>query len=148
MDTAEIARAENFAALVGISPRRVHQLAERGVLRRGATVGEWVQAYCTNLAATRGKREGPEELREARTRLARAQAERYEWRNEHMRAELHPAAEIDQLRAWALGRMGEITAAVPAAVLRQAPHLAQDLGPLRQALKQIAALIEPARNEP
>jgi phage terminase Nu1 subunit (DNA packaging protein) len=78
----------------------------------------------------------------ARARLARAQAERAEWGNAHMRAELHPTAEIPELRARAQAAIWELIAALPDAVLRQAPHLANDLGALRLALEQIAAIVQ------
>ena len=142
MDSAEKARAETFAPLVGISTRRVHQLVERGVLTRGATVGEWVKAYCANLAETQEKR-APEELRVARARLARAQAERYEMANERNRAELWPAHELPGLRAGQLACSFAILETIPGAVLQTAPHLVNDLGPLRLALEQIAAIVQP-----
>ena len=147
MDSAEKARAETFAPLVGLSVRRVHQLVERGVLTRGASVGEWAKAYSRHLAETAEAR-SPEELRVAKARLARAQAERAEWGNAHMREELHPTAEIAELRAHAEARIWELIAALPDAVLRQAPHLKNDLGPLRLALEQIAAIVQSEPRNP
>jgi phage terminase Nu1 subunit (DNA packaging protein) len=66
-----------FAGLVGIGQSRVSECISTGVLRDGATVGEWLLQYCDRLRNEAAGRGGDEQgaLARARTREAEASAE-------------------------------------------------------------------------
>jgi phage terminase Nu1 subunit (DNA packaging protein) len=67
-----------FAELVGITQPRVSQLVAADVLTKGATLGEWLKAYCHWLreqAAGRASEGGELNIVQERARLAKEQAD-------------------------------------------------------------------------
>lgn len=69
-----VSRAE-FARIVGLTASRASQLAQRGVLRQGGTLAEWLQDYCESLRTQASGRavRGPLDLSQERAELARSQ---------------------------------------------------------------------------
>ena len=49
VDLSEAANQTRFAKMVGSSQQAISKMVEKGVLRRGATTGEWLLQYCERL---------------------------------------------------------------------------------------------------
>lgn len=80
VDLSAKASRQSLARLVGISPRAVGGLVERGILHDGNSLATWLQAYCARLREEAAGRMADDGLNLAseRARLARAQRERIE----------------------------------------------------------------------
>lgn len=89
----QVSQAE-FAQIVGMSEARVSQLVSEGVLARGGTGMEWLQAYCERLRNQAAGRLGTEigglDLVQERAALAREQREGQAIKNAVARKEYAP----------------------------------------------------------
>lgn len=85
---------EVFGALVGVTQQAVSELAARGVLNPGDSVGQWLYAYCRNLREVAAGRAsmapGGLDLVQERAALARSQRERVDLQNAVTRGEQAP----------------------------------------------------------
>ncbi|WP_101067281.1 hypothetical protein [Roseovarius salinarum] len=147
MDDVEIRTAE-LAELLGIQPRAVRDLTERGIVqkaRRGryplkASVG----AYCEHLRGVASGRGGEAEVYELtaeRARLAKEQADDRAYRNAVARRELVRVEDVAREWADALRKVRAAILAVPSRLRQRLPHLtAHDVealdGELRRALEE------------
>jgi phage terminase Nu1 subunit (DNA packaging protein) len=132
-----------FASLVGITQQRVSQLQADGVLKAGASVGEWLAAYCDQLreqAAGRAS-DGDLDLVQERAALARSQRVGQDLKNAIAQGEYAP-----------IGLLADVLSAVSSAVVDRFEALP---GELRKACPdlpeaartQIETTIASARNE-
>lgn len=102
----------DFADAVGITKGAVSHLVRRGILAKGSTGGEWLQAYCGHLreiAAGRTSENTKLDLVEERAKLAQEQRRKLELHNAESMRKLIPA--------------DEMLATVSTAYMRQAQHL-------------------------
>lgn len=84
---------EQFARLVGITQPRVSQLIQKGILTRGAPIGQWLREFVKNLeeqAAGRQSLNGDFDLVQQRARHSARQAEALELELAKKRGELVP----------------------------------------------------------
>ena len=133
---------EQLAALVGVSQQAVSLVAGRGVLQPGATLGEWLLAYCEHLrgiAAGRGGDDGVELSRE-RAALARAQTERIEMMNAERRRELAPARLLEDLLARTASRAARVLETIPGEIRRRLPSATSD------DIQAVTTIVSKARN--
>jgi phage terminase Nu1 subunit (DNA packaging protein) len=89
---------EAFGRLVGISQQAVSDLASRGVLTAGQTIGTWLLAYCAHIREQAAGR-SESELTSERARLAREQADRVAMHNALRRKEVAPVAILEEVLA-------------------------------------------------
>ena len=104
MNLDEPTTHEEFGRLVGIGRKAVEKHLAKGVLREGATAGEWLRAYCERLRAEAASRKGDTALALARakTREAEARAAMVELQFQRALADLVPVQAIEpDLAAWA-----------------------------------------------
>ena len=115
----ETASTASIADLLGITPRSVTQLANKGVLRslgRGCwPVRESVQNYTAHLREQAAGRSGSATLTDERTRLAREQADKVAMANAVARGEMIPARQVQT--EWA-GILRDVRAAMLAVASR------------------------------
>jgi len=97
LDLSSHATQTEFGGLVGISQPAVSDLLKKHVLSDGATVGQWLREYCSNLREVAAGRmaNGDLGLATERAALARAQRERIEMQNMEARGSLVPVAAIE-----------------------------------------------------
>jgi len=76
VDLEEAANQTRFSKLVGSSQQAISKMVEKGVLRRGATSGEWLLQYCERLRDIAGGRGGDSQadLTKAKTEEAEVKA--------------------------------------------------------------------------
>lgn len=76
VDLEESANQTRFAKLVGSSQQAISKMVEKGVLRRGATTGEWLLQYSERLREIAGGRGGDSQadLTKAKTEEAEVKA--------------------------------------------------------------------------
>lgn len=84
-----------FGAVVGVSQQAISEQLKAGVLSEGATLGEWLLAYCHQLREQAAGRSADGELARERARLAREQADRVAMENAQSRRELAPIATLE-----------------------------------------------------
>lgn len=123
--------AQDLANLIGLSTRRIRELAEKGVIPRGDS-GRYphpgaIQAYCTGLreqaAGRSGDENGGQELVRERALLAREQREAQAIKNATSRRELISAAEAERRWADEMARLRSRLLAVPTDASQSLPHL-------------------------
>ncbi|QNN47053.1 hypothetical protein H9L17_02480 [Thermomonas brevis] len=93
LDLASTVTQTRFGELVGVTQPTVSDLCTRGILREGASVAEWLRAYCDRLrevAAGRLGRESGLDLVQERAALAREQREGQAIKNAVARKEYAP----------------------------------------------------------
>jgi phage terminase Nu1 subunit (DNA packaging protein) len=144
-----------FAKHVGVTPGRVSQYIKEGMPvepdgRIDVARGEqWIKA---NVSPTRSAAQSAQsdlpfaaqrDAAEERIRLVREQADREALKNQRLRGELVPAADVE--RAWSniLRQVRSAVLAVPSRVRQQLPHLtAHDIATfdaeIRRALEDLA----------
>ncbi|MDQ0315514.1 hypothetical protein [Amorphus orientalis] len=142
-------KTKELAALLGLTTRRINQLAEEGIAVRAAP-GTFdgpatVQAYIAHVS---GKAEGQAallELDKERARLAKEQADGHALKNQALRGKLVDAEET--VRAWSdtLRRVRAGMLAVPSRVRSRNPALtAADVETIdreiRDALEELSAI--------
>ena len=118
-------RQKDFAALVGISQAAASQWAASGLLAPGATLGEWVRAYCERLRQQAEQRlgDGTLDLVQERAALARAQRIGYEMRNEQALADYAPTELLRRVLAVARDGMTANIDQLPDRLAAAAPDL-------------------------
>lgn len=88
---------EDVAEWLGVTPRRVQQLAAEGVIPRDGhgryTLKAVVQAYCRHMGSIAAGR-GDDDLSRERARLAREQANKYERENALATGEIVPKQDV------------------------------------------------------
>lgn len=143
-------RSGELAALLGIAPRNVRELASRGILkakRKGVyDLRESVNGYCEHLrgvASGRGGERQVYELTAERARLAKEQADERAMRNAVSRGELVRAEDVSREWQDVLRKVRAAILATPSRVRQRSPHLtAHDVealdGELRRALEEAA----------
>lgn len=117
---------EEFGGLVGISQQKVSQLVNDGVLMRGATALQWLQAYCDRLrevAAGRGSEGGGLDLVQERAALAREQRIGQALKNAVAREEYAPISALAVVLAAASQSVAERFEVLPALLRTMCPDL-------------------------
>lgn len=115
IDLDEPAAQAGFGALVGVSRQAVGDAVSRGVLEPGASVGVWLQAYCSNLREVAAGRGGDDQasLTQARARQAIADATLKELDYLERVGELVAVQDLEpRLSAWAVAIRAEVENAV------------------------------------
>lgn len=92
-----------FAELVGIAQPTVSDLIASGVLERGGTARQWLQAYCTRLREQAAAREAEGSLAKERAGLARVRRIAQEAKNAEMAKGYAPVDLMAELLQGALG---------------------------------------------
>jgi len=149
VDDIEVKTAD-LAGILGISPRAVRDLTERGIVRK-ARRGRYslkasVAVYCEHLrgvASGRGGEKQVYDLTRERARLAKEQADERAFRNAVARRELVTVEDVAREWADALRKVRAAILAVPSRLRQRLPHLtAHDVealdGELRRALEEAA----------
>lgn len=131
---------KDFAELVGVSEAAVSGWLTDGVLQRGNTGRQWLQAYCARLREQAAGRDPSGELASERARVARETADKIAMENAVRRRELAPVALIEEVLAKVGRRIASVLEAVPVQLGRRCPELA---GP---ALQLVEAELARARN--
>lgn len=132
-----------FGGIVGISQPAVSGLIQRGVLAEGATVGEWVLAYCDHLREVAAGRTSDTEgvnLVTERALLAREQREKIAMQNAVTRKELAPAYALEEILTRAGTRAAKILDTIPGEIKRRVPQLTAD------DIRVVASTVAKARN--
>lgn len=140
---AKPGRQKDFAALVGISQAAASNWAAAGLLVPGATLGEWLLAYCERLRQQARQRlgDGALDLVQERAALARAQRIGYEMRNEQALADHAPAELLREVLAvTSAGMVGHMDS-LPDQIERAVPDLPE------AARSVVLAIIASARAE-
>jgi phage terminase Nu1 subunit (DNA packaging protein) len=142
LDTNAQVTHEAFAEIVGVSRVAVTRFVERGVLKEGGTLGEWLLAYCERLreqAAGRYSESGIS-LTDERALLSRVQRERIEL---ELAARRHELVSVDIL-AVVLSTVGRLAAKI----LEGVPaRLRRELGSSREVLEIVERELVLAREE-
>lgn len=133
---------KRFGDLVGISQQAVSDMVSQGIVAEGATVGEWLIAYCSRLREQAAGRAaaGDLDLAAERAALAKAHREKIEMQNAVTRNELAPVYLIEQVLSAAASRIAGILEAIPGMIRRRVPALSAD------DINLIASEIAKARN--
>lgn len=106
-----------------MSQQAVSILARRRILADGASLADWLVAYCEHLrevAAGRGGDNGLE-LAAERAALAREQREKIAMQNAVTRRQLAPARLIEELLAQTAVRVARILDTIPGEIRRHLP---------------------------
>lgn len=145
--------AAEMATMLGTTPRKLRDLAERGlVVKAGrgryevlASVRSYV-AHLREVASGRGGEAEVTDLSRERARLAKLQADEREMRNAALRGELLPAVEVERTWTDVMRRVRSGVLAVPSRVRQSCPHLTpHDVGEIDGELRR--ALEGLGRNE-
>lgn len=147
LDLSSTVTQKRFGELVGISQPAVSDLVLRGVLTDGATLGDWMLDYCSNLREVAAGRAaaGDLDLATERARLAREQADKIAMQNAVTRGELTPTIVLEQVLASAASKIAGILDAIPGLVRRRVPQLTSDeidlvAGEVAKARNTVAAM--------
>ena len=132
-----------FAAAVGISQQSVSDLVRKGVLAEGDAPDAWLLAYCSRLRGMAAARhpEGPLDLAQERSALARVQRIGVELRNAVLRSEFAPTAMLTRVLADTSKAVAEHIDHLPARIKTACPALPD------AALSVVLTTIDTARNE-
>ncbi|WP_274626563.1 hypothetical protein [Arvimicrobium flavum] len=124
MSTAQL------AGLLGVTERRVNQLATEGITVRSSP-GKYdaaasVQNYIAHVSARAEAKSAATTLETERARLAKEQADGQALKNQITRREVVPAAEVE--RAWVdlANQLRSGVLALPSRILQAIPHLQPD----------------------
>jgi phage terminase Nu1 subunit (DNA packaging protein) len=129
----------DFAQAVGLSEARVSQLVTEGVLRKGATAGEWLASYCERLRQQAAGRDPTSELSAERARLAREQADKVAMQNAATRRELLPVGVLEAVLTDVARQLAARLESVVPKLRRAHPDLSA------QVLAQVAAELDECR---
>jgi len=139
-----VSQAE-FAQIISVSEARVSQLLTDGILARGVTALEWLNAYCTRLREQAAGRMGADggglDLAQERAALAREQRISQKLKNDIARGEYAP-----------IGLLADVLATTSAAVVDRFEQLDGALHKAcpdlpGEARATVMAVIASARNE-
>ncbi|HSH29735.1 MAG TPA: hypothetical protein VK971_07500 [Thiohalobacter sp.] len=114
-----------FGQLVGISQQAVANQVQRGVLRSGGSLREWLLAYCESLRTIAAGRGGEDQhnLTQVRARRELADAQLKEFELARQAGELVPAADAEALMSgWASSGRYEMENAWDRAIERIERH--------------------------
>lgn len=119
-----------LADLLGLSSRRVNQLAREGIVVRSAP-GKFdapasVQNYVTHMAGRSQEKEAGVELDREKTRLAREQAENVALKNRKARGELLDRGEVEREWSDILRKVRAGVLASTSRIRNRLPHLTID----------------------
>lgn len=145
MVTDQSCTQAEFGSVVGISQQAVSDLVTRGVLPAGATLGQWIEAYCARLreqaAGRMGAQVGGLDLTQERAALALEQRRSLEIKNAVLRGEYAPISLLGEVLATASQAVSERFDHLPAQMRRACPGLPQP------AIDAVMATIASARNQ-
>jgi phage terminase Nu1 subunit (DNA packaging protein) len=132
-----------FASIVGVSSQSITRWIERGRLKRGDTLGNWLLAYTAHLRSEAARYTSPESQRLTRERAALAQAQReaQELKNAVTRGEYAPIGLLEDVLATASAAIADRLDGVEGLLRKVAPDLPE---PARDA---VLLAIASARNE-
>ena len=132
-----------FGEMVGISQPAVSDLLSRGVLEPGASLGQWLVAYCSHLREMAAGRatDGSIDLPTERALLARAQREGQVIKNEVALGTYAPISVLSDVLANASQSIVDQLDQLPAGISRICPDLPQSVRDL------IMDTVARARNE-
>jgi phage terminase Nu1 subunit (DNA packaging protein) len=106
-----------FGKMVGVGAPAINALVKEGILRSGATAGDWLRAYCERL------REGASgrslSLIEQRARHAKELADREAMANDERRKTLFHVSLYERLLTETARRAAAILEAVPSVIRRR-----------------------------
>lgn len=108
-----------FATLVGVTQPAIAKHVSSGLLREGATLGEWLRAYCEKLRAEASGRASDDSvaLTRAKTREAEGRARLADLQYYREVEALVPVELIEpMLESWAVSGRAEVTRAVESVV--------------------------------
>lgn len=95
-------KTARLADWLGVSTRRINQLAQEGILTRTApgrlNLRDSIQAYCAYIRESAAHRMGDHDIQAEKLRLTREQADKAALDNATRRKELTPLAEVE--REW------------------------------------------------
>lgn len=137
-----------FGTLIGITQQAVAKHVASGVLRDGATLGEWIRSYCEKLRAEASGRASDDSLAltRAKTREALSKAQLSELNYHRELEQLVPAEAVEpMLQSWAVSGRAEVTRAIESVIAAiESKHkieIERELyeKPLRAALDAIAS---------
>ena len=133
-------RQKDFAALVGMSQAAASKWAATGLLVPGATLGEWLLAYCERLRQQAEQRQGDGllDLVQERAALAKAQRIGYEMRNAQALAEYAPTQLLRDVLAVVRCGMTASIERLPEQLATAAPDLPQSAWAVVQTVVQSA----------
>jgi phage terminase Nu1 subunit (DNA packaging protein) len=143
VDLSSIATQATLGKIVGISQQTASDLLARGVLTPGATLGQWLIEYCSHLREIAAGRatDGSIDLPTERARLAKAQREGQEIKNDVARGAYAPIEALSDVLANASQSVVDHLDQIPAGISRVCPDLPQSVRDLM--MSEIAR----ARNE-
>lgn len=113
-----VSQAE-FGRLVGVTQQAVAKHMDNGVLREGATLGEWLRSYCEKLRAEASGRASDESvaLTRAKTREALSKAQMAELVYHRELGNLIPVEQVEPLlQSWAVSGRAEVTRTIESVV--------------------------------
>lgn len=116
---------DEFAVIAGISQPAVSGLLGRGILVRGGTALQWMRAYARHLeeAAFQRQGEGALDLPQERAALAREQRTGIALKNQLLRQEFAPVAQLESILEIVRESVRERFDELPATVQRLCPEL-------------------------
>ncbi|GEM_PF-413968 len=114
-----------FSALIGVDQSVTSRLITRGVLRRGASAGQWLCAYIEHLQTVADARAeaGDLDLATERAALARAQRERLDIQNTATREGLAPTDLLNELLTKAGNAVALQLETIPRSVSQNLPQV-------------------------
>lgn len=109
-----------FGRLIGVSQQAVSDMISRGVLAQGASIGDWLLAYCENLREVAAGRAstGELDLMQERARLAKEQADKVAMLNARLRRELAPVWVLEIALAGVARQVAGVLEAIPVKLKR------------------------------
>lgn len=115
----------DFCRLTGAGPGTVSDLAGRGILKPGATAGDWLFSYCTHLRDRAGGRSDEADLSTQRALLAKVQRERQELALEVERGTYADVAMMGRQLARIVAILANEVHSIPRIVARADPTISQ-----------------------
>ena len=142
MDLTEKVSQVKFGALVGISGGTVSDLIHRGILKRGGTLQEWGQAYCSRLREQAAGRaaSGALDLAQERAHLAQEQRMLTAVKRQIAEGEVAPIASLSVALAKVSAQIAAILEPIPAKIRFSCDDISSE------ALEIVQAEIVKARN--
>lgn len=104
-------------------------MMERGVIKQGATAGEWLKDYCSHLREVAAGRaaSGELDLASERARLASEQADKVAMQNAVSRRELAPVTLIEEVLAKVGRQIAGVLESIPVQLKRRSSLSGDDL---------------------
>ena len=136
---------QDFAELIGVSEARVSQMISEGLIVRGDTGAQWLQAYCQRLRDQAAGRMGDEvgglDLVQERAALAREQREGQAIKNAVARREYAPVGLLSDVLGMASSAVVDRFDQLEGALRKACPDLPDE------AKTTVQQVIAAARNE-